>query len=398
MEERYAVLAELDEMRNRAAGLIRAKLEAVSSALRESVARTASELDLVLPPDLEVLFPLSSMDDRLAGLTRPVLAATPALEALRRLDAGRAQSEVLQELLRQLEPWCGPRAIVVFRGGDASGWSGAGFLEDDAVRAWRGALADSPALKRVSEGVPVVLPASVDPVLSGWLEGSGARLLAVPMSLRGKVVGALLAIDGERPLISETVQLLAYLTSLLLETISVRLTVPSSALLDPVELAPLEEELAPAGEEVFAELLPPPAPEPALVAPELVVTQELPQVPDAAATVHLKVSPAVAPAEVALPIPLVPRVALRTPEEERRHEEARRFARLLVSEIRLYNEQAVQEGRAGHDIYHRLKEDIDRSREMYEQRVPGDVRASSNYFFDELVRILADGDPDALGL
>jgi hypothetical protein len=35
---------------------------------------------------------------------------------------------------------------------------------------------------------------------------------------------------------------------------------------------------------------------------------------------------------------------------------------------------------------------------MYEQRVSSEVRAGSNYFHDELVRILADGDPDALGL
>ena len=106
---------------------------------------------------------------------------------------------------------------------------------------------------------------------------------------------------------------------------------------------------------------------------------------DAAATVQLK-------------IPVTPVVPARAPEEDRKHEEARRFARLLVSEIRLYNEQAVQDGRAARDIYNRLKEDIDRSREMYEQRVPADVRSGSNYFYDELVRILADGDPDALGL
>jgi myo-inositol-1-phosphate synthase len=88
----------------------------------------------------------------------------------------------------------------------------------------------------------------------------------------------------------------------------------------------------------------------------------------------------------------------RPAEEERKREEARRFARLLVSEIRLYNEQAVQAGKISRDIYQRLKDDIDRSREMYEQRVSADVRGSSNYFHDELVRILADGEADALGM
>jgi hypothetical protein len=112
---------------------------------------------------------------------------------------------------------------------------------------------------------------------------------------------------------------------------------------------------------------------------------KIPDVVDASATLHVKI-----------PTPTI--TAARSPEEERRNEEARRFARLLVSEIRLYNEQAVQEGKQTRDIYQRLKEDIDRSQEMYEQRVPAEVRASSNYFFEELVRILADGDPDALGL
>ncbi|MEA2343935.1 MAG: hypothetical protein QOF63_2104, partial [Thermoanaerobaculia bacterium] len=46
----------------------------------------------------------------------------------------------------------------------------------------------------------------------------------------------------------------------------------------------------------------------------------------------------------------------------------------------------------------RLKEDIDRSRQMYDERIADDVRKTSNYFYDELVRILADGDASALGL
>ena len=85
-------------------------------------------------------------------------------------------------------------------------------------------------------------------------------------------------------------------------------------------------------------------------------------------------------------------------EEDARQEEARRFARLLVSEIKLYNEDEVERGRAEKDIGARLKEDIERSREMYEKRIPADVRQGHDYFRDELVRILADGDADALGM
>ncbi len=86
------------------------------------------------------------------------------------------------------------------------------------------------------------------------------------------------------------------------------------------------------------------------------------------------------------------------PEDVKKHDEARRFARLLVSEIKLYNESKVEQGRKNNDLYERLKEDIDRSRQMYDERITDDVRKVSNYFYDELVRILADGRSEALGL
>lgn len=85
-------------------------------------------------------------------------------------------------------------------------------------------------------------------------------------------------------------------------------------------------------------------------------------------------------------------------EEERRlHHDARRFARLLVSEIKLYNEQKVSEGRNQGDIYDRLREDIDRSRQMYDKRVAPPVAARHDYFHQELVNTLAEGDPAKLG-
>ncbi len=80
------------------------------------------------------------------------------------------------------------------------------------------------------------------------------------------------------------------------------------------------------------------------------------------------------------------------------HEEARRLARLLVSEIKLYNEDQVEEGRHNRDIYHRLKDDIDRSRQIYEERVHESVRGTTDYFQQELIRSLAAGDPRALGI
>jgi hypothetical protein len=85
-------------------------------------------------------------------------------------------------------------------------------------------------------------------------------------------------------------------------------------------------------------------------------------------------------------------------EDERRlHNDARRFARLLVSEIKLYNEQKVRDGRLEGDLYERLREDIDRSRQMYDKRVAPPVAARYDYFHQELVNTLAEGDASKLG-
>lgn len=89
---------------------------------------------------------------------------------------------------------------------------------------------------------------------------------------------------------------------------------------------------------------------------------------------------------------------IEVPEEERRlHNDARRFARLLVSEIKLYNEKKVLEGRQSHDLYDRLREAIDRSREMYDKRVQPPVAARFDYFHYELLNSLAEGNADRFG-
>lgn len=94
-----------------------------------------------------------------------------------------------------------------------------------------------------------------------------------------------------------------------------------------------------------------------------------------------------------------PDLPIEVGEEERRlHNDARRFARLLVSEIKLYNEQKVKEGRNDGNIYDRLREDIDRSRQMYDKRVAPPVAARHDYFHQELVNTLAEGDPARLGV
>jgi hypothetical protein len=84
-------------------------------------------------------------------------------------------------------------------------------------------------------------------------------------------------------------------------------------------------------------------------------------------------------------------------EEDELHKKARRFAKLLVEEIKLYNQPKVEEGKQQKDLYDRLRVDIEKSRATYDKRYAESAVASFNYFTQELVRILADNDVTLMG-
>src|SRR4030095_12519359 len=133
------------------------------------------------------------------------------------------------------------------------------------------------------------------------------------------------------------------------------------------EITPVVEESAPAAEVTeFAA-----TPEPQVAAPEVEYQPEpQPYVAEIEAAPAGVEAPPEVTAEIAPPVEApapatTPRrrygqdvdlpVEVASDEERRLHNDARRFARLLVSEIKLYNEQKVSEGRSEHDLYDRLR-------------------------------------------
>jgi hypothetical protein len=87
----------------------------------------------------------------------------------------------------------------------------------------------------------------------------------------------------------------------------------------------------------------------------------------------------------------------RVPQVSEEDASALRYARLLISEIKLYHEDAVNNGRRDANLLERLGPEIARARRLYEERVPADVRSRADCFGQELVRTLANGDPRLLG-
>lgn len=166
---------------------------------------------------------------------------------------------------------------------------------------------------------------------------------------------------------------------------------------------PVEVPVTEMAAQAFEPVIPPPPPAPPVymssqpqndVSAAEVSTSN---VPTAAIEPPAFTSPTFEPPRPAQPVQM-PSVPIPTSEtEQRAHNDARRFARLLVSEIKLYNAAKVTEGRRSFDLYQRLKDEIDRSRKVYDKRVSPAVADKFDYFYDELVQTLAESDAAKLG-
>jgi hypothetical protein len=86
-----------------------------------------------------------------------------------------------------------------------------------------------------------------------------------------------------------------------------------------------------------------------------------------------------------------------SPEEQHLHLRAQRFARVQVAEMRLFETDAVQSGRAQRDLYETLRARIDTARDAFRRSFFASCPSMVDYLHLELLKTLAQDDPDALG-
>ena len=327
-------------------------------------------------------------------------------DAVRALDQAGTQVDVLHRFLDECRRYCSRAALLVARGGSIGAWKAVGFSQhdsdDEAVRQISIPLVEGGILSRVMTGTALRLHPSNE--MSSMLRATRiADAVAIPMVVREKISGALYAdvvVGDEERFDADALGLLTFLAGLVVDRLASRKLKPAPAL-RPLESAKKGE---PAGMWMDAGSA---ASEPATesLAPDADAAASAPAAPPPPAAASE--DPSATEARFAAPEPARPTSEAsrrlsgplaEVSQGDERREEARRFARLLVSEIKLYNERAVLEGREHGNLYQRLRDDIDRSKQMYEERIPQDVRNGTNYFYEELVQILADGRVEALGL
>lgn len=345
-----------------------------------------------------------------------VLAAEPppgptygTLKAsLAAIEKGSSLSEVLTYLVNEVAHQVPRAAMFIIKGPNAIGWYGRGFEPPEAVKQLSVALAADTMFRSV-HGSRQPLQAPLDPgtVQALGRLGAGARsALAVPLILRDKLAAILYCDSPAEKIAPGTADMIEILVLFAGKIVDVLSALPKTT--SGRTSAGTTQERAAAirtGGEDLRERAgvprpapappppPPPPPTPAIVSDEGASTVMFTPGGGPGMRPTPGTSPAMRPSAPAPPPP----PAAASPEVQKAHDDAKRFARLVVSEIKLYNESKVTEGRRQRDLYERLKEDIERGRQMYTERVASGIRESTNYFYDELVRILAGGDAGALG-
>ncbi len=337
--------------------------------------------------------------------------------AVAEIQLGTSQREILSALLDTCSRYAPRVALFVVKGSHASGWQGRGFEKNDQLKDF--ALdTNAPAVTRaIHDHVIVNAPSSeADPhFLEEFGTSASGEIRLLPIVLKEKVAALVYAdagTDAAGKLDAGSLELLVLTTSAWLEVNSLRKQAHKEPAVVHSESAPAAASQASSaysdpfasqasGHAMAAVAAAESSAPAAIVAPVAAEAQH-------AAT---ETQSAVAEAEAAPPDPLplaqpeaVPTSEPAPPpasdvstEDQEVHRKAQRFARLLVDEIKLYNQARVAEGRKNKDLYDRLQEAIEKSRATYQKRYGNTVAASANYFQDEVIRSLAEDDISVMG-
>ncbi len=392
----------------------------VNDALSKLLERATSNTQSDTPVGVSILEHIRAahergIEDASAESTHTQTGSDIAIlkSAIDDLDDQRSQADILNTLVNRAASFAPRIAFFVVKNDQTIGWRARGLqgtVGDNAVRdislplSSDNVLSDVVNTRATWSGSPGS-HADNHALLTKLGEEPPQRMAAIPLIARGKAVAVLYADSAalESDAINlEALEMLARVAGMAVEMLSVSRPAPAARPAARIEPRPQRAAPAPppaaeqpAQEEVTEQQQTVAEPAPVSEITETHTEQEQPAPEEPAA-----------PAQFANPLGTARRYSsaadaelpVEVSEQERsQHVGARRFARLLVSEIKLYNEQKVKEGRAEGDLYERLRETIDRSREMYNKRYAISVGSRYDYFHHELVNSLAEGDESRLG-
>jgi hypothetical protein len=356
----------------------------VADAVSEALAAQLPQLQSQIVQQVLESLPAQST----AASAAPREYANTLVEAVSSIHAGSSQKEILRALLDAGSGYCARIALFVVKAGATSGWQSRGFGGEEIAKDFSLDLNAGPASDayRNREATPGNIAAMDSRFVEHFGSPTQEQVLLLPLALKDKVAALVYADGGDNgKLETDALELLVAATSAWLEVTSLRKQLAAK---EDASAASRAESPAPAVQTVssFSDPFASHAPK-HIPASAPVHAEPAPDVVEVAAHASAAAAPAVA----------TDPLAGLSPEDADMHRKAQRFARLLVDEIKLYNQAKVAEGRRNKDLYDRLKEDIDKSRGTFQKRYGSTAAASADYFYYELLRSLAEDDVSILG-
>jgi hypothetical protein len=320
--------------------------------------------------------------------------AADLLKAISAIHGGSTQKEILRALLEGTSGYSGRAALFVVKGGSATGWQGRAF-DTDGIKDFALDVSSSAPAKVLRDRTAV--KAGISEMDSKFISQFGApvedQVLLLPLHLKDKVAAVVYAdrgTDAGGKLDASALELLVTAASAWLEVASLRKQAAKEATSEAASGEKFESPApSPSAAPSFSDPFAGHAPKHTQPAREEV------EEPVAAAAAASASAPSAAAAAAAAPAPDA--FAQMSVADADTHRKAQRFARLLMDEVKLYNQAKVAEGRKHKDLYDRLKEDIDKSRNTYKKRYGNTAAASADYFSQEVIRSLAEDDVTLLG-
>ncbi len=342
-----------NEVHNLIEGILSEKLQLMLGRIDVFQNNLISQVDQLKKLDELVVFdvPEAAGQDEAGNEAKTVASLH---HTVKEIAASANQLGLITSLLEGINAFCRRSALFLLREDKLVGWKGRGFegkngeIGDEDIKKVFFSLSAKTIFARVLQskvayqGNPLAEPD--DFLIYNRLGGEKPReVFVLPFFVKGKPQAVIYADAGDdRPIRPREIEIVATVGELSLD------------------LLPLKQKIL-----------------------SRVKTQEFIEGPEPA-------EPAPEPAMMPGRIPIPPQDLDKT-EPPRREPESNRYARVIISDIILYNQQMVEEGLKNRNLFSTLKETLIQARDEYLRKY-NDLTP----FEEQLVKTLARGDRDAM--
>jgi hypothetical protein len=342
--------------------------EIVRNAVNQALERQLLALRETVVQDV-----LREIGPALAGKDGHAETSSASLQkAVLAIQSGTNQKEILRTLLDNTVLYSGRAALFVIKAGAAAGWQGIAFSNNEAIKDFSLDVSSGLAARVMqSRSAESGSASEIDPQFVSKVGApADGNAMFLPLLMKDKISALVYADAGTAGGTVDTsaLDVLVRATSAWLEVISQRKQAHKEGTSEPDA-----GHSASASNDPFASHTP-------------VHTVKAQHEAEAAPAAAMSAAAAWG-GSTSVPAGEVGEI----------HRKAQRFARLLMDEIKLYNQAKVSEGRKHKDLYDRLKEDIEKSRSTYHKRYGNTLAGEADYFNQELIRSLAEDDVSLLG-